>query len=225
MQYISFYKNRLPFKPKSNVVIYFDVMGVGFKRYYHFLNDHYDWIMEEFRRGGLEFCFLPRIANDMDLKKIYHYFNPQANENDYELNIGLYEDRDLLEYMVIDYDAQRLEPGLIQYMGEGFDKANTYTFSYTPLPHDIDEYSTCLVQEYVEQHGVRDAFFERRSSGHCFDRFFQTSRSAPLSRVSETPRMHPPISMSEEEDVEMVMSEVQMLIINDKIHRLITIPF
>ena len=52
MQYISFYKDRLPFKPKSNVVIYFDVTGIGAKRYYHVLNEYYDRIVEEFRRGA-----------------------------------------------------------------------------------------------------------------------------------------------------------------------------
>ena len=40
MQYISFYKDRLPFKPKSNVVIYFDVTGIGAKRYYHVVHLH-----------------------------------------------------------------------------------------------------------------------------------------------------------------------------------------
>lgn len=42
MQYISFYKNRLPFKPRTNVVIYFDVTGIGMKRYYGVINDYYD---------------------------------------------------------------------------------------------------------------------------------------------------------------------------------------
>lgn len=40
MQYISFYKDRLPFKPKSNVVIYFDVMGIGRKYYYSVIDDY-----------------------------------------------------------------------------------------------------------------------------------------------------------------------------------------
>ncbi|MBR0047104.1 MAG: hypothetical protein IJP75_09565 [Bacteroidaceae bacterium] len=70
MQYISFYKDRLPFKPKSNVVIYFDVMSINRKhRPYDVINEVYDMILEEFQRGGLEFCFLPRIAEDMDLGK------------------------------------------------------------------------------------------------------------------------------------------------------------
>ena len=227
MQYISFYKNRLPFKPKSNVVIYFDAMGIGFKRYYHVFHEYYDRIVEEFRRGGLEFCYLPRIAQDMDLNKIYHYFNPQASENEYRSAISLYSDRDLLEYMVVDYDEERLKPGLIQYMGEDFDKEDTYTFSYTPLPHDIDEYSFYIIQEYVNQHGVRNAFFERRERGSFLNRLFSRHRESSASaRFCEKACVQPSISASvgedmdvgddvdveEDVDVEMVMSEVQMLV-------------
>ena len=47
MQYISFYKDRLPFKPKSNVVIYFDVTGIGMKRYYGVISNYYERIVEE----------------------------------------------------------------------------------------------------------------------------------------------------------------------------------
>ena len=53
MQYIRFYKDRLPFKPKSNVVIYFDVTGIGMKLYYGIIDEYYDQIVREFRRGGL----------------------------------------------------------------------------------------------------------------------------------------------------------------------------
>ena len=213
MQYISFYKDCLPFKPKSNVVIYFDVMGIGVKRYYHVFNEYYDRIVEAFRRGGLEFCFLPRIARDMDLKKIYHYFNPQANENEYRFAIDLYEDRDLLEYLVEGFDEQQLQPGLIQYRGEEFDKEDTYTFSYTPLPYHIDEYSILYIQEYVELHGVRDTFFENLERERCLDRLSSRhSESSAPSYASETACIQRPCPLSEEEDVEMVMSEVQALV-------------
>ena len=62
-------------KPKSNLVIYSDVTSIGMKLYYGIISEYYDLMVEEFRRGGLEFCFLPRIAHDMDMKRIYHYFN------------------------------------------------------------------------------------------------------------------------------------------------------
>lgn len=42
MQHISFYKDRLPFHPRSNVVIYFDVTGISAKRYYDLIITHYE---------------------------------------------------------------------------------------------------------------------------------------------------------------------------------------
>lgn len=111
MQYISFYKDRLPFKPKTNVVIYFDVMDIGVKKYYEILYEDYDVLVEEFRRGGLEFCFLPMISENMDLGKIYRYFNPDADANAAVPYASHYSDRDLLEYVVDGFDASRLQPG------------------------------------------------------------------------------------------------------------------
>ena len=127
MQYISFYKERLPFKPRTNVVIYFDVAGIGQKFFYTTLNKRYESIVSAFRRGGLEFCFLPKIARDMDLDKIYHYFNPQASPNDHLPYIP-HDDRDLLEYVVAGYDRERMEPGLIQYMG-GEERLRTHPYA------------------------------------------------------------------------------------------------
>ena len=190
MQYISFYKDRLPFKPKSNVVIYFDVTGIGMKRYYHVLNEYYDRIVEEFRRGGMEFCFLPKIARDMDLKTIYHYFNPQASEQEPLPYHNFYDDHDLLEYIVADFNAQHLSPGLIQYMGEEFDKESTYTFSYTPIPAYFDNSPISQIQLYVKLHGVNEGVFN--SSG------------ALLNQLSE--------SVTEDDDVDMMMSEVQLMV-------------
>lgn len=216
MQYLRFYKDRLPFKPKSNVVIYFDVMGVVNKKqkpYFDILDDLYDEIVAEFRQGGLEFCFLPRIARDMDLNKIYHYFNPQASEEDRIPYFNLYYDRDLLEYMVADYDERNLKPGLIQYMGEGFDTKDEYTFSYTPFPSNFEYMPFELIQRYVEQHGVREAFFARAVRECVFDRFLpkkSKESSAPLR--SESSCVQRSNAVYDEEDVEMVMSEVQMLV-------------
>ena len=222
MQYISFYKNRLPFTPKSNVVIYFDVMGIIDKhRPAIVIDGYYDEIMQVFRRGGLEFCFLPRIANHMELEKIYHYFNPQAGENEHLPYRDLYRDQDLLDYLVEDYNELRLKPGLIQYMGEAYDKEDTYRFSYTPIPPDFEHNPFDLISQYVEQHGVREAFFEPREQeeqeqeqGGFFSRIFRRNREAAPPPVSESSCMERSISDVAEEDVdvEMVMSEVQMLV-------------
>lgn len=215
MQYISFYKDRLPFKPKSNVVIYFDVMSINRKhRPYDVINEVYDMILEEFQRGGLEFCFLPRIAEDMDLGKIYHYFNPQAVGNAPISRFDLYHDQDLLDDMVEGYDERLLEPGLIQYMGEAFDKEDTYTFSYTPFPSNFEHNPYQMLREYVEQHGVRESFFERREREGFFGRIFSRNRESSAPVCDERSYcMRSSVPASEEEvDVEMVMSEVQMLV-------------
>ena len=150
----------------------------------------------------------------MDLQKIYHYFNPQASEDESMRYFDLYRDQDLLQSLVVDYDSGHLSPGLIQYMGEGFDKENTYTFSYTPFPPDFERRPDLWFRAYVEQHGVRDAFFERRESEGFFGRLFHRDREAAPARVSESSCMERSISAVAEEDVdvEMVMSEVQMLV-------------
>lgn len=214
MQYISFYKDRLPFKPKSNVVIYFDVMGVGRKYYTWVIERYYKLIVSEFRRGGLEFCYLPKIAHDMDLEKIYHYFNPQAGPDDHIPYLNLYEDHDLLEYIVADYDQWRLSPGLIQYMGEEFDKENTYTYAYTPLD-DFESSPIALVKLYVEHHGVHNAFFDLIEDKCCCDMGASESKSnasARASRHDENTNIHLAKADVVEDDVEMMMSEVQMLV-------------
>ncbi len=256
MQYISFYKDRLPFKPKTNVVIYFDAMNIGVKKYYEILYEHYDMLVEAFRRGGLEFCFLPRIAHDMDLGKIYRYFNPDADENAAVPYASHYSDRDLLEYVVDGFDASRLQPGLIQYKGEDFDKEDTYTYAFTPMTDVYSPLPYEMAENYIRIHGVSDDFFGRRhdrqldrlryeeeqlrqmrieeacredvcaeppSNPSLFDRLTSAFRErlAPREKTSGSERMvirendalcEECRSVPQEEDVEAVMSEVQMLV-------------
>ena len=155
MPYISFYKDRLPFKPRKNVVIYFDVTGIGIKRYYWTFHDYYYHIVEEFRRNGLEFCLLPKTAQDMDLDKICNDSNPQASPDNHILDVGLYQDSDLLEYMADDYDPQRLYPSLIQYAGDEFyfTQERNYTFSYIELPPHFDGSPISLIDLYMIERG------------------------------------------------------------------------
>ena len=208
MQYISFYKNRLPFKPRTNVVIYFDVTGIGMKRYYSVINDYYDRIVEEFRRGGLEFCFLPRIADDMDLEKIYRYFNPQADPNAFIPHFNLYKDNDLLEYIVAGYDARYLNPGLIQYMGEDFDKEETYTYEYTPLSH-FESSPISLIKLYVNHHGSTGNLFEAENSA-VYDSV--ESKVCYCDAMGSSSNMAICKESFDEPSVEDMMSEVQMLV-------------
>lgn len=239
MQYISFYKDRLPFKPKTNVVIYFDAMNIGVKKYSEILYEDYDMLVETFRRGGLEFCFLPRIAHDMDLGKIYRYFNPDADANAAVPRVSYIHERDLLEYVVDGFDASRLQPGLIQYKGEDFDKEDTYTYAFTPM---TDVYSPSpyeMAENYIRMHGVSGDFFGRRHDRQL-DRLRYEEEQLRQMRIEEACReeacAEPPSNPSlfdrltsafrsrkeadreecraqlPEEEVEAVMSEVQILV-------------
>ena len=217
MQYIRFYKNRLPFKPNTNVVIYFDVTGIGQKLYYHVINQYYDRIEKEFRRGGLEFCYLPRIANDMDLRKIYRYFNPQAGPNEYDPYIDLYTDRDLLEYLVADFDENRLKPGIIQYKGESFDNEETYTFAYTQLPDSFGDSPLELVKMYIKQHGISTSIF-----GNAYIQKGAVAEAVTPAAIDTfpskcnldfAPKSSSTIPVeSDEPSIEEMMSDVQILV-------------
>jgi len=211
MEYISFYKDRLPFKPKTNVVIYFDVTGIGMKYYYDIINQYYDRIVLEFQLGGLEFCFMPRIAEGMELEKIYRYFNPEAAPDEYLPKLDVYRDTDLLEYIVAGYDERDLKPGLIQYMGEGMDKEDTYTYAYTPLPPDLNHSLFEQLHYYIREHGISNDFFG--SSSNCEVSLSRVAldkeaKSNMCSSVGSTPH----IDFIEERSVEDMMSEVQMLV-------------
>lgn len=179
MQSISFYKDRLPFKPKSDVVIFFDVTGAGKTQFYPFLEDIYDVVVDLFRRAGLEFCFLPKIAEDIDLPKMYLYFNPQASEQDARRNTDLYIDRDLLESIVEGYDCSQLTPGLIRYMGEKCDKKDSYTFAYVPFPtapSDSGGQGILSLLNFFREYVGKDSIYLKSSqSNRCFSGF-------PLSR-------------------------------------------
>lgn len=220
MQHISFYKDRLPFHPRSNVVIYFDVTGISAKYYYNLIITHYELIEAEFRRGGLEFCFLPKIAHDMDLRKIYRYFNPQASEGEFRTDVSMYDDSDLLNYIVADYNSQSFAPGIIQYMGEEFDQEDTYTFAYTPLTYNFGDSPFELIRQYVKLHGVSRNLFSKNED-HEWE-YLEHSALNEEHLVGESPYLEPsglfpPIQDDinryyEENDVDMIMSEVQMLV-------------
>ena len=227
MQHLRFYKEKLPFKPRTNVVIYFDVTGIGHKLYYDVLNRYYERIVSEFLRGGLEFCYLPKIAADMDLGKIYRYFNPQASDSDVQPYLNLYNDHDLLNYIVADFDAHRFSPGIIQYMGEDFDDEGTYTFSYVPLPEQFGDSPISLVRQYVQEHGVTEDLFEGSIQENSVERDMLQSVCRPsmgtavpelfdyrVTRESRSsaPTIEVPTRSTDIEDVEVLMSEVQILV-------------
>jgi hypothetical protein len=144
----------------------------------------------------------------MDLEKIYRYFNPQADPNAFIPHFNLYKDDDLLEYIVAGYDARYLNPGLIQYMGEDFDKEDTYTYEYAPLSH-FESSPISLIKLYVNHHGSTGNLFEAENSA-VYDSV--ESKVCYCDAMGSSSNMAICKESLDEPSVEDMMSEVQMLV-------------
>lgn len=158
---IRFYKSRLPFVPRTNQVIYFDHSMLSMKspELLDYFTAHYDEVYNLFRRANLEFCFLPVLAPGMQIRKIYRYFNPNAGE----VEIYQFEERlmggQFLQYIAADAHDYDSTPGLVRYLGTGFDTADCYVFSYTSLrPDRQDGFMLGQLYAYIDRYGVNDAF-------------------------------------------------------------------
>lgn len=162
MSYIHFDRFKTPFQPNVRQVIYFDVMGVGLKMFYHLFSDGYGHVRQLFKDAGLEFVFLPKIAEDMNFRKIYRYFKPDATEQEIQYFQFRLKDRDLLEFIAEDLRQERIKPGLIQYMGRDWDEDGFYTFSYEPLPEKMSQIMyyepekgiELVIQDYIRRHSL-----------------------------------------------------------------------
>lgn len=162
MSYIHFDRLRTPFRPNVRQVIYFDVTGIGQKMFYSVFNDNrrYNRIKQMFSEAGLEFVYLPRITEDMNFRKIYLYFKPDATEQEIMFFSHRLQDRDLLEYIDEDLRGVSRKPGLIQYMGRDWDEDGFYTFSFEPLPEELsqilyyqeDDGLELVIKAYIRQH-------------------------------------------------------------------------
>lgn len=162
MSYIHFDRYKTPFRPSVRQVIYFDVTGVGLKMFYHLFSDGYGRIRQLFKDAGLEFVFLPKVTEDMNIRKIYRYFKPDATEQEIQYFQFRLKDTDLLEFIDEDLKQVRIKPGLIQYMGRDWDEDGFYTFSYEPLPEEMAQIMyyepekgiELVIQDYIRRHSL-----------------------------------------------------------------------
>lgn len=162
MSYIHFDRYKTPFRPNVRQVIYFDVTGVSQKMFYHVFGDGYSRIRQLFRDAGLEFVFLPKVTEDMNIRKIYRYFKPDASEQEIQYFQFRLKDTDLLEFIDEDLKQVRIKPGLIQYMGRDWDEDGFYTFSYEPLPEEMAQIMyyepekglELIIQDYIRRHSL-----------------------------------------------------------------------
>lgn len=162
MAYIHFDRYKTPFRPNVRQVIYFDVTGVGQKMFFHVFGDGYSRIRQLFNDAGLEFVFLPKVTEDMNIRKIYRYFKPDATEQEIQFFQFRLRDTDLLEFIAEDLRQVRIRPGLIQYMGREWDEDGFYTFSYEPLPEEMAQIMyyeperglELVIQDYIRRHSL-----------------------------------------------------------------------
>ena len=109
MSYIHFDRYKTPFRPNVRQVIQFDVTGVSQKMFYHVFGDGYGHIGQLFKNAGLEFVFLPKVTEDMNIRKIYRYFKPDATEQEIQYFQFSLKDTDLLEFIDEDLKQVRIK--------------------------------------------------------------------------------------------------------------------
>jgi len=162
MEYIRFNKLRTPFQPNVRQVIYFDVFGIGQKVFLHLMGEGYSRLRQLFRDAGLEFVYLPKITEDLNIRSIYRYFKPDATEQEIIFFKSRISNMNLLEFIDDDLRNQHIRPGLIQYMGREWDRDGHYIFSYEPLPEELADMMyyepergiDLVVQDYISRHSL-----------------------------------------------------------------------
>lgn len=183
MKYLRFYKNRLPFKPTTSQVIYFDESAISIKLGHpvaRFVDSNYAFIYNSFRRAGLEFCFLPRISSTLDIKELYRYFRPEATEEEIQKlrNANHWRRGEWYELANYALEASSIlndsRPGLIRYIGEDYDQKDFYIFSYAEFGEpnsgmnngiDVNRYMRQL-ESYIDLNSEANSVFDR---GYFYD--------------------------------------------------------
>ena len=135
IEYLCFHADRISFVPSKDQVIFFAPknryyqMGLSLIKY---VDDNYEFIVNQFKRKELEFVFLPRATRELNIPELYKYFRPDATEKDIVNYQKGFFPEDLLNYMIEECpDISNMPFGLLRYTG--FRNETGYMFNYTPL--------------------------------------------------------------------------------------------
>lgn len=135
IEYLCFHADRISFVPSKDQVIFFAPknryykMGLSLIKY---VDDNYDFIVNQFKQKELEFVFLPRTTRELNIPELYKYFRPDANDKDIDSYQKGFFPEDLLNYMIEECpDIYNMPFGLLRYTG--FRNETGYMFNYTPL--------------------------------------------------------------------------------------------
>ena len=135
IEYLCFHADRISFVPSKDQVIFFAPknryykMGLSLIKY---VDDNYEFIVNQFKRKELEFVFLPKATQELNIPELYKYFRPDADEKDIVSYQKGFFPEDLLNYMIEECpDIYNMPFGLLRYTG--FRNETGYMFNYTPL--------------------------------------------------------------------------------------------
>ena len=135
IEYLCFHADRISFVPSKDQVIFFTPknrfhkMGISLIKY---VDANYEFIVDHFKKKGLEFVFLPKATQNLNIPELYKYFRPDADEKDIiNYQKGFFPE-DLLDYMIEGCpDIYNMPFGLLRYTG--FKNETGYIFNYTPI--------------------------------------------------------------------------------------------
>ena len=135
IEYLCFHADRISFVPSKDQVIFFTPknrfhkMGLSLIEY---VDANYEFIVSHFKKKGLEFVFLPKATQNLNIPELYKYFRPNADEKDIiNYQKGFFPE-DLLDYMIEGCpDIYNMPFGLLRYTG--FKNETGYIFNYTPI--------------------------------------------------------------------------------------------
>ena len=199
MKLIRFNANRLPFKPLTRQVIYFDVSPLSKKMSYEIpqlIDRYYSEICQLFASEGLEFCFLPRISRSLHLPELLSYFRPDLPPERLDGYLQTVTAENLARYYANEEDIDEYLPmGLIKYTGQRF--GDDYIFSFMPIQGRGEEELLMAVKYYLQFNSERPDQYSYR---HFHGDSIIASESAARTVTDSS------------SDVNTILSQAQLLV-------------
>jgi hypothetical protein len=178
IEYLCFHADRISFVPSKDQVIFFAPknryyqMGLSLIKY---VDENYDFIVNQFKRKGLEFVFLPRTTRELNIPELYKYFRPDADEKDIVSYQKGFFPENLLNYMIEECpDIYNMPFGLLRYTG--FRNETGYMFNYTPLFCEEQWFSTSKYNLDLNMYNQMD-YYLRYNAGSNYIEYLEENYS------------------------------------------------
>ena len=186
IEYLCFHADRISFEPSKDQVIFFTPrnrhyrMGLSLIKY---VDDNHELIVNEFRRKGLEFVFLPRATRELNIPELYKYFRPDADEKDIESYQKGFFPEDLLDYLIEGCpDMYDMPYGLLRYTG--FRNETGYIFNYTPVFCEEQWFASSAIDQLNMNLFNQLVYYLRYNAGSSYNESWERRESMVHSCVS-----------------------------------------